>query len=175
MNRSPFRRLHFYLIPLLVVWIPTSVWVSCNGEGEKKKKAKKAKKHLEKGLTAFQSGDFDLALEEYRAACKQHPKSSKAHNYLGMALRYKFYETGDNTYRQEEAEAFEKAVKLQKDWWVPRINLATTLWETGKRQGAAEHYKKGLELRPKHPDAEAIKRRIAGADSLGLEPRKDPR
>lgn len=144
-----------------IAWISAFVLFSaCRGEDQ----AKSAKNHMEKGLAAFRLGDFDKALEEYRSACRNQPESAEAHNYLGMALRYKFHETGDQSFRQEEADMFSKAVNLKKDWWVPRINLATTLWEMGKKKRAADHYRKGLQINPGHPDAEAIKRRMAEAE-----------
>lgn len=148
-----------------------SFMYSCTEE-EKKKKAEAAENHIKKGLSAFRTGDFDTAMEEYRTACREQPKSAEAHNYLGMALRYKYHETGDDTFRQEEVDAFTRAVELKNDWWVAQINLATTLWEMGNRKRASKYYENGLKLKPDHPDATAIKRRIATADSLGLEKKK---
>ena len=145
----------------IILWMSAlAFFFSCRGED----KAESAKNHMEKGLSAFRMGDFDKALEEYRAACRNQPESAEAHNYLGMALRYKYHETGDESFRQEEVEMFSKAVSLKKNWWVPRINLATTLWEMGKRKSAAKHYRKGLEINPDHPDGEAIKKRISEAE-----------
>ncbi len=172
---TPFRIRCLYVRAIFAtIGIASMLGFICScSESKKKKKAEAAKNHIKKGLSAFRTGDFDTAMEEYRTACREQPKSAEAHNYLGMALRYKYHETGDDTFRQEEVDAFTRAVELKNDWWVAQINLATTLWEMGNRKRALKHYEKGLKLKPDHPDATAIKRRIATADSLGLEKKKE--
>jgi tetratricopeptide (TPR) repeat protein len=150
------------------MWCPLT---GCDEQDEERKK-KKARRHLTKGKELFSSGKLDQALAHYRAACKKHPKSAKAQNFLGMALRYKFYETGDQSYRAKELEAFDTAVHLDQKWVVARINLATTLWEMGRRKEAAEEYGKALELDEDHPDRVSIRSRIKAVEDAATETRE---
>ena len=159
---------------VLLGWVVVCVSVGCASCGRKKRaqaKPKDAPRLLKQGIKAFKQGDLDEALSKYRKAVRARPKWEKAHNLLGMALRYKYYETGDSSYRDEEVAAFRRAVKLNPKWVVARVNLATSLWQMGRLKEAARHYGEVLEKQPNHPDARAIKRRIETASkSLDPEP-----
>jgi Flp pilus assembly protein TadD len=150
------------------------VWVGCASCGRKKRAQAKpgdAPRLLKQGIKAFKQGDLDEALSKYRKAVGARPKWDKAHNLLGMALRYKYYETGDSSYRDEEVAAFRRAVKLNPNGPVARVNLATSLWQMGRLKEAARHYGEVLRKQPDHPDARAMKRRVDTASkSLDPEP-----
>jgi tetratricopeptide (TPR) repeat protein len=168
---------HLFSLPLVVgvglVGLSASIHAGC-GEKEKTKKKKSARTHIQKGKKLFSRGKIDRALEEYRAACRAHPRSATAQNLLGMALRFKFYETGDRGYREKENEAFDTAVALKPKWIIARINLANTLWETGRRHDAVVQYKKALALDADHPDGPVIRQRIQDVEKNRNEPLEKP-
>ncbi|MBU1671507.1 MAG: tetratricopeptide repeat protein [Actinobacteria bacterium] len=111
---------------------------------------------MEEGQAAFAAGDYDRAIELYTGATDKEPGSSAAYNLLGMAYRFKYNETADRKYKQEEIDAFEKAIELDPSNFVPYVNLGATLYYQGQLQEAAGYLEKALELYPNNPERAAI-------------------
>lgn len=136
---------------------------SCSNKRKEKKTPVSASKLVEQGKKSFGAGDVDGALRAYRAAAKARPRWAEAHNYLGMALRYKYYETSDSSFREEELAAFRRAAELNPKWVVPVVNRAETLWQMGRLNESANLMRKVLDMEPNHPDRGAMERRIKKA------------
>jgi tetratricopeptide (TPR) repeat protein len=115
---------------------------------------------MEKGEKAFAVGDYDRAIELYTDATKKEPGSSAAYNLLGMAYRFKYNETADRKYKQEEINAFKKAIDLDPTNYVPYINLGATLFYQNETQQAVLYLNKALELYPDNPERATIEEMI---------------
>ena len=137
---------------------------SCSGKSSKKRQAKKRHAQAERAERCFNRGDYACAMQALEKALKEAPKSAKLWNRLGMASRHRYYQTGDEDFRDQELEAFKKAVKLAPGSARIQINFGTTSWQLGRRKAAAQAYRQALKLQPQHPDATLIRERIQRAD-----------
>jgi len=94
-----------------------------------------------------------------------------AMNPLEFPELYFFYAVAN--YNQKHLDVAEvnarRATELDKNHEVPRaeILLATVLIAKGDRNGALQHFRKYLEIVPKAPDADQIKRAIAQLEAPG--------
>lgn len=120
---------------------------------------------FKKGELAFAKGEYEKAIDYYRAGLEKEPSSSAGYNLLGMAYRFLYHETGSTKYRQEEINAFENSVELDPDNMMPLVNLGFTLYYQGNKSEAAVYLKKALEVYPDHPDRVEIEKMIREADS----------
>ena len=118
---------------------------------------------LEKGESAFESGDYEAAIEYYSKALEKDPESSEGYNLLGMAYRFQFNKTGDAGYVDKEIAAFRKSIALDPQNFAPLVNLGATLYYRGDKEQAAAYLQKALELNPDHPERAQIEELIRGA------------
>jgi len=132
---------------------------------DKKQKARRissaeARNLRSRASACFVAGDYACAMKGLRAVLKSRPDDPELLNQFAMAARLRYYQSGDMDYRDQELEALRKAVKLLPTAVHIQVNFGTTAWELGMRKEAARAYERGLELRPKHPDAALIRSRI---------------
>jgi tetratricopeptide (TPR) repeat protein len=118
---------------------------------------------FEKGEAAFSEGNFEQAVEYYQEGIEKEPSSSVGYNLLGMAYRFLYNQTGDDSYREDEIGAFEKSIELDPRNPVPLVNLGATLYYSGHKQEAANYLNKSLEIYPDHPDRAGIEKMIEDA------------
>ncbi|MBU4176075.1 MAG: tetratricopeptide repeat protein [Actinobacteria bacterium] len=119
---------------------------------------------FKKGEQAFAEGEYEKAIDCYQAGLEKEPSSSAGYNLLGMAYRFLYHGTGSSRYRQEEIEAFEKAIELDPNNMMPLVNLGFTLYYQGDKGEAALYLEKALEVYPDHPDRVGIEEMIREAD-----------
>ncbi len=91
------------------------------------------------GETLATWGEFPEALAQYEAALAAHPGDASAWHDVGL-LRHKL---GNN---HGAVEALERSRELAPKDYRPRVALAALRWKLGDRVGAAEEYRKLLEL-----------------------------
>ena len=93
------------------------------------------------GATAYATGDYQSALEQYKAAVAKNPEDAESHSNLGQIL----------VRLGKPAEAiphFEKAIALIPDRWAYRFNLARALSVMGKWDEAIASYRQAQQLFP---------------------------
>ena len=73
------------------------------------------------------------------------PLSAEQHNDLGVAYEQK----GDFDLAGKE---FEKAIKKNKDWVIPYLNLGHLYYRQGKLDQAESALREGLRVKGSHPD-----------------------
>jgi Flp pilus assembly protein TadD len=112
---------------------------------------KEAAKHPERlelrlalGNLAYRSGNYDLAIEHYRALIKSRPNAGDMYVRLGEVYRKK----GDFN---SAIEAFRKAKELRPNDPVPPLHLAVLLDAQGQHEQARPIYEQILKLDPDHP------------------------
>jgi len=118
---------------------------------------------FKKGEKAFAEGDYEKAIECYKGGLEKEPSSSAGYNLLGMAYRFLYNQTGSTKYRQEEVEAFTRAIELVPNNPVPLVNLGATLFYQGEKGEAAGYLQRALEVYPDHPDRAGIEEMIREA------------
>jgi tetratricopeptide (TPR) repeat protein len=131
---------------------------------EDQKSAESSQALLEKGQAAFKQGKYDQALQAYEEALKQEPRSAVIHNLAGMAYRFKFNQLRSPDLREKEIAAFKKAIEMDPKFIPALVNLGSTYYFSDKKKEAAEQFKRVLEIMPKHPEAEQLKKMIAEAE-----------
>jgi Tfp pilus assembly protein PilF len=73
------------------------------------------------------------------------PLTAEQHNDLGVAYEQK----GDFDLAGKE---FEKAIKMNKDWVIPYLNLGHLYYRQGKLDQAEATLREGLRIKGDHPD-----------------------
>jgi len=153
----------FSVVPGLALGLVLATVTPGCGRGEQKaRRVSKAKaRDLQKHAgVCFGQGDYACAMESLRKVLKSRPSDPELLNRFAMAARMRYYQSGDMDYRDQEIEALRKAVKQAPKVAHIQINFGTTAWEMGLRKEAAKAYQRGLELKPKHPDAALMAARI---------------
>lgn len=152
------RQMRRLLLALVFIALPTG----CKSKAEKQhaKAQKQSSELADKGEECFQRGRYDCALEAFREALKRRKDDAELLNRFAMAARLRYYQSGDEDFRDQELEALKKAVKLAPRLAHVQVNFGTTCWEMSLRREAARAYQQALELAPKHPDAAIMRDRI---------------
>ena len=101
----------------------------------------------EQGIARFQQGDFQGALEEFRAAVEANPSDAVAHDYIGMI----FGEAGNLS---EAVSHFQEAERLDPTFPDPHAHLALADFKAGQTEEAIAEYQQALRLNPKMPQAQ---------------------
>ncbi|MFH2008240.1 MAG: hypothetical protein ABI333_16775 [bacterium] len=114
-----------------------------------------------KAAGCFERGEYGCAMEALRVVLQKRSTDPLLLNRFAVAARLRYYQSGDEDYRDQELEALRKAAKLLPGSAVVQVNVGTTCWEMGLRREAARAYRRALELKPKHADAALIRERIA--------------
>lgn len=102
-----------------------------------------------KGVEAFDRGDFKSAKNYYQQAISKNPNSFEAYHGLGLALvQLKQYEAARS--------AFEDAIDLNPDYAEAHYGLGVVYPLLGNKTEAATHFWKYLELKPNAPDLKKV-------------------
>ena len=88
-----------------------------------------------KGLQFQLNGDYDGAIQFYRAAIEQYPDFATLHNDLGIALE-------DKGSLEEARLSYLKALSIKQNYGYALYNLAFLLVKMGRRDEAIEFFKK---------------------------------
>jgi tetratricopeptide (TPR) repeat protein len=147
------------ILILSIALLVSSTVFSC-GKKEKKRR-KKRSDPMVKSEKLIKEGRYLDALDLLNRVRKSKKNDKKFWNRYGMVLRYNSFLESDVELRIREIKAFKKALKIDSDFSIARMNLASALWETGKREIAIKEYKKLLKLNPSFKGAASIKKRLA--------------
>lgn len=83
--------------------------------------SKEAASHYDKGVTLYDQGDLDAAVQEFRKAIRIDPKFAEAHCNLGLALK-------DQDKTDEAISEYRVALRLKPDLAEAHNNLAVALY-----------------------------------------------
>ena len=125
---------------------------------------KNAQDYFNKGAQLIEKGEIDKSIEYYQQGLKLEPKSAVGNNLLGMAYRSKFNQTGDSEWKKKEIASFEAALEINPDYMNALVNLGATYYYSGEKKKAVPYFKHALEVYPKHPEADQIKKMITEAE-----------
>jgi Tfp pilus assembly protein PilF len=107
---------------------------------------KSARKAVDKGVEAFNDGNFDKAREQFEKAIEQYPNFATAYNLLGLTfLRQKDIERGQ--------QAFEKAIELNDHFGDAYLNLAKIYFRQQKYDQSEPLLQKSVDAQPRNPEA----------------------
>lgn len=102
--------------------------------------------HFKVGSILGGEGDFEAAINHFRAAIRADPNYLSAYDSLGMAL--------EGMGRVDEAiEQYRAALRIAPWWDVTHNRLGMALWATGKREEACREYEEALRINPESADA----------------------
>jgi Flp pilus assembly protein TadD len=104
--------------------------------------------HYTLGVTLWQQGEFDKAVEELRAAIKVQPSYAEAHYTLGTVLK----QQGNLA---EAAAALHEAIRLNPEFAGAYTTLGGILRQQGDSEGAAAAMKTGAEIAKRTTDLQA--------------------
>jgi Flp pilus assembly protein TadD len=150
-------------VPLLCV--VALLLPACSGREARRRAAAAVSvaSHVRRADACHEVGDYAGAMAELRAALRSRPGDPELLGRFALAARLRFYQTGEDDYRDQELDALRRAVKAQEASATLQVDLGTALWESGRRRDAGQAYRRALELEPGHPDAAILKERIARA------------
>ncbi len=98
------------------------------------------------GLSAYQSGRFEAALDMMRRSVALRPDAPHFHGNLGNACRAAGLWA-------EAIAAYLEALRRNPAAASARVNLGNTLWELGKPDEALAHFEQALSLAPRCAEA----------------------
>jgi Flp pilus assembly protein TadD len=93
----------------------------------------------------YQRGEFDQAIEQYRAALKLKPKEIMFHNSLGSAL-------AQQGHPQEAIVELRKTIELRPDYAEAHKNLGLALETVGDIDGAVREQHEALRYKPNYAE-----------------------
>lgn len=108
----------------------------------------------------FESGDYDGAIKNYLGGLRIEPNNAVGYNFLGMAYRFKFNQSGAQEFKEMEIDAFMAAVSIDPKFWVAYKNLSVSLYYQGMKKEAVPYLERSLELQPNDPEKELLLRWI---------------
>ncbi len=160
----------------LIILISILNVFGCTKKDEKTLLAEKVKPHVDQGTKAYQSGNYALAIEEWRKAQEINPKLDYLHSNMGMAYKFAgqpekaleefqkyaesrpkdahvwnnigsiYREQGDNA---KAIEFYKKAISLYADYHLPHYNLGLIYREMGDYDKAIQHLTKANQIHNK--------------------------
>lgn len=143
---------------ILVAAMLAAVLAGCGRNG--------AADHFSEGDRRFEAGEYAGAAEEYRAGLEMEPASAPAWNRLGMACRLQFNESRDSAWKEQELDAFRRAVAADSTYWPAYVNLGATLYYLGRKEEAFPLLQRALDLHPGNPDRQALEALLADTTAL---------
>ena len=121
-------------------------------------------KLIEEGAAQMEKQQFDQAIATFKQALQKEHRSAVIYNLLGMAYRFKYNQVRNQELKQQEINAFQKAVEVDPNYWVALINLSATYYYMGEKAKAAPLFKKALTLNPNHPEKVQLEKMIQEAE-----------
>lgn len=110
-------------------------------------------KHYSSGITLYNSGQTEEAIQSFKQAHKSMPRDPQALYMLGMAyLKSKAY--------KDAADSFKRAVSFKSDWPEAHFALGMTSYVVGRKSQSLEAYKRLVNLNS--PLAPKLYRSIKG-------------
>jgi len=97
--------------------------------------------YLKKGVSLFDQGNYEEALEQFNKAIELNPKNYIAHNYVGLV----YFEL--RAYDQA-IEYFNKAIELKPNRFMAHNRLGICYYQQKKYDLAIEQFNKAIELNP---------------------------
>ncbi|MHC4396954.1 MAG: tetratricopeptide repeat protein [Planctomycetota bacterium] len=98
------------------------------------------------GVTAYQAGQYDRAVELISGAITQNPQIPQFHNTIGVVYKA----LGRN---EDAISAYRQALQLEPDFADAYYNLANALHQQGQCDEAIENYNRAVRLKPDMPEA----------------------
>jgi len=126
-----------------------------------------AREWLDRGLTQFQSQQYDQAIVSLSRAVALAPHHAGAHNLLGVVYRFKYYQVRDPDLKKKEMAAYQKALEADPKYWPAHLNLGAAYYYEGDKATAARFFRQALELQPEHPDKDQLLEMIAEGEVPG--------
>jgi tetratricopeptide (TPR) repeat protein len=120
---------------------------------------------IEKGQAAFKQGKYDQALQAYAKALQKEPRSAVIFNLMGMAYRFWYNQLRSPDLKEKEIAAFTKAIEMDPKFTPALVNLGSTYYFSDQKKAAALQFKRVIEIMPRHPQAEQMKKMIAEAET----------
>ena len=97
--------------------------------------------HYNLGYALAKKGDWEAAINSFRAAIRTRPNYSQAHSNLGVSLS-KLGETDD------AITEFREALRIEPNYRDAHNNLAILLVQLGRRDEAVAEFREALRLKP---------------------------
>jgi Tfp pilus assembly protein PilF len=104
------------------------------------------KKLLAQGKKAFDGGNVDEAIDNYRKALEIKPDYAEAHDKLGLAL-------AERGQIDEAIAHFRKALEIKPDFTEAHNDLGLALIKCGRVEEAIAQYRRALEIKPDFAEA----------------------
>lgn len=114
---------------------------------------------LRHGIKCLQKGDYDCAIKEFEEEMLLE-ETSEGFSYLGMAFRMKYNDTKKEEWKNNEIDAFEKAINLDDTSVIAYKNLAYTFYGLGEKKKAANLFTHALALNPNDPEKKQLEKII---------------
>lgn len=122
-------------------------------------KSTKEQKYIKAGEIYVEEYKLDAAKEQFLKALNLAPKSSCAHNGLGLVYYYKTTSSDYNIIKEHQnmlelaQKEFETAISLNPQNASAHNNLGRILQEKGNLEEAHKSYQKAIEINPNYADA----------------------
>jgi Tfp pilus assembly protein PilF len=117
---------------------------------------------MELALYYHRSGDFEGALQHYRALLQKNELNAQAHNNLGLLYQEK-------NLLDDSARELQRAIIIDPRYTQAHNNYGVTLLRQGKVDAAAAQFRTVLSLEPRNVDA-MVNRALA--EKAGAEPER---
>ena len=111
---------------------------------------------INEGVSLFEKGNYDSAIQKYDEALQIDPNHSIGYNLLGMAYRFRFNQTGTQEFKDKEIGSFKKAIEIDPKYWVAYKNLAASLYYQNRKKEAVPYLEKALDLQPNDPEKSTL-------------------
>jgi DNA-binding response OmpR family regulator len=114
-----------------------------------------AEKMLEKGIAAYQAGQFEVAIEHLREGTKLDPLAYRLHFHLGLLY-------GKRGQIYDAISELETALRINGRHFPALKNLAVLYQKAGFRTKAVEVWERALRNAPDEPTRQSIKELLLG-------------
>ena len=99
-----------------------------------------ARRYYESGMTSYNSGKLNQAIEAFKQASKSEPDNAQSHYMLGMAY-------AKSKAFKEAADSFKHAAQLKPDWPDAHFRYGMMSYVLGKKSQSAQEYSKLVKLK----------------------------
>jgi len=99
-----------------------------------------ARRYYESGITSYNSGKLDQAIEAFKQASKSEPDNAQSHYMLGMAY-------AKSKAFKEAADSFKRAAQLKPEWPDAHFRYGMMSYVLGKKSQSAQEYSKLVKLK----------------------------